>query len=196
MKKIIVILFVLFTLIGCRKVDSILFKEEFENLNDKYVKVTIPSDNPIVYIKDSELVEKINNKEDMVVLFGYSKSNETRDIIENLISTSNRLNLEKIYYLDILDIRDKKEISDNQISITTKGTDSYNQLLDILNDKLKDYVVNGQVVGKRIYAPTLLISKNGNIDIMDGLSGEITNESISNSLEKYLNNSCNPNEGC
>ena len=194
MKKIILLLFILFLVIGCRKVDSIIFKEEFESLNDKYTKVSIKSDNPVNYITEEDLIKKLENKEDIIVLFGYSKSNETRNILENLFDVLNELKIDKIYYLDIGNIRDEKQVINDEIKIIKEGSNYYNKLLNLLDNNLKEYIINNKSVGKRIYAPTILMIKNKNIDIIDGLNDNITKETIKEFFNNY--NSCNPNEGC
>ena len=136
MKKFLLIIFILLLTFGCRKVDSILFKEDFEkeNYNTK-IKVNIPSDNPMTYITEEDLIKKIENKEDIIVLFGYSKSIETRSMIENLITIAKNSNIKTIYYLDILEIRDEKIYQDNEIKTTKNGTEDYNKLIDIIIKK-------------------------------------------------------------
>ncbi len=208
MKKLILFLFIIFLIVGCRNTDSITFKREFESLNSNksYVSVDIPSDNPFIYITDSELVNKIENKEDLVVLFGYSKSNDTRSILSNLIKASNELGIEKIYYLDILNIRNQLELGENNEVITKEeGSEYYKKILELLDGHLEDYIVNGNIVGTRIYAPNILIIKNKKIeDIINGksyLESEDEKEKESYSmiyeyLKKYNNNSCDMNEAC
>lgn len=206
MKKFLLIIFILLLTFGCRKVDSILFKEDFEkeNYNTK-IKVNIPSDNPISYITEEELVKKIENKEDIIVLFGYSKSIETRSIIENLINIAKTSNIKTIYYLDILEIRDEKTYQDNEIKTIKNGTEEYNKLLELLKDNLDDYVVNNQNVGKRIYSGTILKISNKNISLIRGISDNFDINNYNDDMKKesydkinnFLNNnSCSPNEGC
>lgn len=184
--KIVLILLIVFFLGGCRNIDSVKFKEEFEsfnNLND-YVNVSISSNNPFVYISDSNLIKKIESKEDMVVLFGYSKSNDTRSILNTLLKT----NLDKIYYLDISSIRDEIAVDNNQVVIKNEGSTSYHKIMELLSEHLDDYVVNGMVVGKRIYAPTVLIIRNGNIDLLTKIDDI-------KKISDYNFNSCSDN-GC
>ena len=207
MKKIILIIVTILLITGCRKTDSILFKQEFENENySSSIKLSIPSDNSFNYITDFDLVKKIEYKEDIIVLFGNSKSKETRYLIDNLLKVSSELNIDKIYYLDILEIRDEKEIENDEIKTIKQGTEDYNKLLELLNNYIKDYVVKGKVVGKRIYAGTILKINNGEITITNGVSEnfDINNYNDNNKRETYdilynffkKDNVCNPNEGC
>ena len=198
--NIILLLLIVFLtfLTGCRTTDSIMFKKEFESLNSKeeYVDVNIKSDNPFVYISDSKLLEKIENKEDMVVLFGYSRSNETRSIIENLVNICKELNINTIYYLDIYDIRDEKTVNNDEIIVSEEGSESYSKLLNILNGYLDDYVIGNMVVGKRIYAPSILVLKNNNIKVIKDIDTDNAYNLIYNDLKGFNNNTCSVNEGC
>ena len=193
MKKAILIILTLILITGCRTSSSILFKQEFEKENyNNSVKVSIPSDNPFVYITDSDLLKKIENKDNIIVLFGYSKSKETREVLNNLLKVSNNLNIDKIYYLDILEIRDEKNIENDEIKTIKQGTEEYNKIIELLKDNLKDYVVNDKVVGKRIYAGELLKISNKTITINSNSNKDY--DSIYNFLKE--NNACNPSEGC
>ena len=209
MKKVILILISLFLITGCRRTDSILFKEIFEKENyNNSIEVSIPSDNPIVYITEDELASKIEKMEDITIFFGYPKSKETRSMVENLILVSKELKIDPIYYLDILEIRDEKQIENGEVKTIKNGTEGYNKLLELLNDSLKDYIVENQVVGKRIYAPTILKIRNKEISITNGLSetidynnytSDMKKESydiIYNFLKENQPNSCDITEGC
>ena len=208
MKKFILVIFILMLITGCRNTDSIMFKKEYESLNSniEYTEVEIPSDNPFVYITDEKLVEKLENKEDMVVLFGYSKSNDTRNILNNLLKASSNLNIETIYYLDILNIRNELETNENNEVVTTKeGSIYYTKMLELLGDTAEDYIINGEIVGTRIYAPSILVVKNKKIEgIINGKSYQESVEErekesynmIYEHLKKYNNNTCDVNEAC
>jgi len=208
MKKLVFVLFILFLVVGCRNVDSISFKNEYEKLNSNsdYVDVNIKSDNPFVYISDSDLVEKIENKEDLIVLFGYNKSNDTRFILDSMIDACNKLKIDKVYYLDILDIRNELEVNENGEVITKKkGSKAYTKLLELLEGHIEEYIVNGRNVGTRIYAPNILMIKNKNInDILNPKSYlESDDEKKKDSynkiyeyLNKYVISTCDMNEAC
>ncbi len=209
---IIILSIVLFT--GCKKDDALLFKEEYESLNssEDYRTVNISKDNPMVYIKDTELATKIKNKEDMVVYFGFNRCPWCRSIIENLLQVSSDLKIDKIYYLDILSIRDTKKVDENGEIVTEKeGSEGYQEIVSLLGDNLADYIVDGNLLGKRIYAPNILIIKNGEIKpVITGLSSlqtepkmELTDEIKKDSYDKiykllseYANTTCSDLNGC
>lgn len=212
--KILVIIFAIFIITGCKKEDNVLFKEEYESINTKdgYRKISINKDNPFVYVTDLELLEKIQNKEDMVVYFGFNTCPWCRSIIETLIEVSQDLNIHKIYYLDVLNIRDVVRIDDEGNTITEKeGSKAYLEIVDLLSDYLSDYVVNDTVVGKRIYAPNIMVIKNQKIEEiitgvsdlqtepMEKLTDDIKKDSydkIYALLSKYTSKSCSVGNGC
>ena len=179
--------------------DSITFKNEYEKLNSNsnFIKVNIPSDNPIIYVNELELIEKLNSNEDMIVFFGYSNNNKVRNIVENLIDACSELKIDKVYYLDISSIRDEIVINDDEEVISNEGTEGYNKLLEILSDYVDDYIVDGKIVGKRIYAPYILFKKNNTIErFIYEDNQEDLDKKILEYLKKYTNNSCDVNEGC
>lgn len=212
--KILVIIFAIFIITGCKKEDNVLFKEEYESINTKdgYRKISINKDNPFVYVTDLELLEKIQNKEDMVVYFGFNTCPWCRSIIETLIEVSQDLNIHKIYYLDVLNIRDVVRIDDEGNTITEKeGSKAYLEIVDLLSDYLSDYRVNDTVVGKRIYAPNIMVIKNQKIEEiitgvsdlqtepMEKLTDDIKKDSydkIYALLSKYASKSCSVGNGC
>ncbi len=197
MKKYLFLGIIFILLTGCRKTDSIIFKEDYESLNNvsNYVNVSIPSDNPFIPITDSKLVLKIKNKDDMVIFFGSSKSNDSRSLVGELIKVAGNLNIKEIYYLDLENIRDLKEKNEEGNIITSMpGSDSYNELLNILDEYLEDYTINTEKVGKRIYIPSILMIKNKQIEsILDLREGD-PESLLSTYLEKYSVNTCNANE--
>jgi predicted bacteriocin transport accessory protein len=175
-------------LTACGKNDAIKFKEEYEALNgttsksgSKIRELTIDENNPIIYKTADEVVEMIENKETFVVYFGFAACPWCRSVLPTLFKVSNDLGLDKIYYVDVLDIRDTLELdSDNHPITKTKGTDAYYKLLDLLNDVLDDYSMkdaDGNPVDtseKRIYAPNVVaISKGKALQLETGISDDL-----------------------
>ena len=75
-----------------------------------------------------------------------------------------------IAYLDIKNIRDVKELDENdKIVTTTEGTSNYYKILDVLKKELDDYVLttkSGKKINtgeKRLYAPTVVAVRDGKI---------------------------------
>lgn len=198
MKKvlsIILILTMIISITGCTISDDIKdsdkFKEEYESQNGKksksgkeYRKVSIPEDNPFVYATAEEISKKIDNKETFIVYFGFSTCPWCRSVIEELIKCANDSDVDKIYYVDIKDIRDTREINkDGEIETTKEGTKGYMELLDKLDEVLDEYTVTVtdseedeiSLEEKRIYAPNLVAVVNGKATkLEDGISNKLT----------------------
>lgn len=169
--------------------DSYRFKKEYESLNGtetesgkKIRNVVIDSDNPMKYSTAEEIVKKIENKETFVVYFGFAECPWCRSMIENLINTAKKKNIEEIYYVDILKIRDKKEIVDSEVKTTEEGDESYMKLLEYLGDVLDNYTLTDEEDNevdageKRIYAPNLIAVVNGKVEKkQDGISPRLKN---------------------
>lgn len=192
---IISIALVIFTLKPFNKkeelnTDSIKFKEEYEKLNDKvnernnkkYPKVIIPEDNPFIYSDTKDIIKRINNNETIVIYFGFNTCPWCRSVLPTLMEASEYLEVDKIYYIDISDIRNTMTInSDNEIETTKEGTEGYYELLEVLDDVLEDYTLidkddNKVSTGeKRIYAPNIVTVVEGEVIALEtGISDKQT----------------------
>ena len=161
--------------------DNIKFKEEYEKLNNKdNINVTINENNPFIYSDSKDIIKRINNKETFVVYFGFNTCPYCRTVLPSLIEVSEYLEVDKIYYVDISNIRDTIIINDdNELETTKEGTKEYNELLEILNDVLEDYTLEdkeGNTIStdkKRIYAPNIVTVVEGEIiDLETGISDD------------------------
>ncbi len=178
--------------VGCEKekTDAIKFKEEYESRNNvvnehtkkKNRELSIPKDNPFVYATADEIVEKINKKETFIVYFGFADCPWCRSVLEELIHVAKDRNVETIYYVDVLDIRDTKEVAeDGSITTTKEGTEGYMKLVELLGDVLDDYSLtnaNEETISageKRIYAPNVVaVSQGKALQLETGISDELT----------------------
>lgn len=190
MKKILAIILtltLLITLTGCtnKKSDAYKFKEEYESINNEKNektgkenrKIVIDKENPFIYSTAEEIAEKMENKETFIVYFGFKDCPWCRSIIEELISAAKDNNVEKIYYVDVKEIRDVKELDEEgNVKTTIEGTKGYKQLLEKMNDVLKDYKLKKddeeiETGEKRIYAPNVVAVSNGKaIQLETGIS--------------------------
>ena len=210
MKKIIsVILIFIITILltGCvdKTSDAYKFKIEYESINNekneyngkKYRELSISTNNPFVYATCKDIVEKIDKKETFIVYFGFKECPWCRSIIEELINVSKDKEVDKIYYVDVKDIRDVKEISENgEITTTKEGDKYYLQLIDKLSSVLDDYTLikDNEDINtgeKRIYAPNVITISDGKaIGLETGISDELKDPygKLTDKMKKYTYN--------
>ncbi len=158
-----------------KETDAIKFKNEYESLNgyknensDKeYMKVEIDNENPIIYKTGQEILD-ILKKENAIVYFGFASCPWCRNAVPILLDAAKEEGLDKIYYVDILNIRDQYKFSGSiEPEMIKKGTDAYYDILKFLDKKLEKYYVtddSGNMYDtgvKRLYAPTVLAVKDG-----------------------------------
>lgn len=197
MKKILSILLIvvlLVSLTGCKSStelkDADKFKEEYESQNGeetksgkKMRKVSITEDNPFVYTTAEKISKKIDKEETFIVYFGFSTCPWCRSVIEELVKCAKDSEIDKIYYVDILNIRDTKEIVDGEIKTTKEGSKGYMELLDKLGEVLDDYKITVtdseedeiSLEEKRIYAPNIVAVVNGKPTKLEtGISDKLT----------------------
>ncbi len=188
---------------GNQNQDALKFKTDYEAVNGEKVgdnevrTLSIPEDNPFIYKTEDELVEMINNKESFVVYFGFPKCPWCRSVLPSLIDAAKKNKIDKIYYVNVLDIRDTYELNDKNEAVKTKeGTKGYDKLLDLLSPILDDYApltytkgkktIKVPIDEKRIYAPNVIIVKNGNaLALESGMIKSQTNgyQSISDEMK-------------
>ena len=157
--------------------DAIKFKNEYEALNDvvneatdnKYIEVNIDEENPMVYKTGKEILDVLKN-EDAIIYFGFAACPWCRNAVPVLLDAAKELNVDKIYYVDILDIRDTYKFSGSiEPEQTKKGTDAYYEILKFLDKKLEKFYVKDEAGNmydtgvKRLYAPTVVGVKGGKI---------------------------------
>lgn len=211
MKKyisIILILVLSLLVVGCdkEKTDAMKFKEEYESVNNKVNEHTkkknrelnISKDNPIVYATAEDIVKRIDNKETFIVYFGFAECPWCRSVIEQLLKVAEDKKVEKIYYVDVLNIRDVREIAeDGTITATTEGSKGYTDLLTRLDNVLADYTLtdeNDEEVSaeeKRIYAPNVVaISRGEAIQLETGISPKLTDpySKLTDNIKMYAYN--------
>ena len=177
-KKLFIFLLLIICLVttACGNVssDALKFKEEYESLNgekndngNKHRTLNIPKDNPFVYATAADINNKIDKKDTFIVYFGFSKCPWCRSILEQFIKVAKDNKVNTIYYVDVLNIRDVKEVKDGEVVTTTEGDKDYMALLEKIGDVLEEYTLteaNGNKVDtneKRIYAPNIVVVSRG-----------------------------------
>ena len=175
------------------KSDAYKFKNEYEKLNkvDNNRKVKIDKDNTIKYATLDDIVKKIENKETFVVYFGFAKCPWCRSMVENLVSIAKEKTT-TVYYVDIEEKRDVKEIKDGEIVTTKKASKSYYKLLKYFDTVLDDYKLKDNdkeyITGeKRIYAPNVIAVVDGKVkEKTEGVSTKLTDPYMK--ITKEMNN--------
>ena len=147
------------------------FKLEYESLNGKndYIDVNIPSDNNIVYADYEQIFDILDGTG--VIYFGYPECPWCRNAVPVLIEAAKEA---EIYYLNNNEDRDTKTLKDGKVVTEKEGTDNYNKLLEKLGDKASTYEGLEDNSIKRLYFPTLVVVKNG--EITDYIEGTVDSQ--------------------
>lgn len=209
-----------------KKTEINKFKEEYESLNGvvndngyTYPTVDIDVNNPIIYSNEDEVLNILKDGTG-IIYFGFPTCPWCRNMVSTLVSAAESTNFSKIYYLNVLDLRDSLSVNDNgEISIDKKGSKNYKKILKKLDDILDEYYIKdaaGNKVDtneKRLYVPLVIAVSNGKVvsyhaNTVDshvaGKNGyaEMTKEQKEelfdiyiNMISKLSNSSCN-DENC
>jgi len=154
-----------------KETDEIKFKKEYEDLNGKekengngnYSILEISKNNKMKYSSEKEILELLENGTG-VIYFGFPECPWCRNLVTELISVAQNENLEQIYYLNALSIRDIKKLDDDGNVITEKeGTKNYYKIVSILEEHLGVYEGLNDESIKRLYFPTVVFIKDGKI---------------------------------
>ncbi len=162
--------------------DAIKFKREYEEFNGKkydntdieYFEVKLTNTNLFSYIKPKDAVKLL--KEDTgIIYFGFPQCPWCRTLVPYLEEIGKSVGVKKIYYLNILDLRDSYELDEKKVNKTKDGSKEYYELLNALDKYLEEYYLtneNGKKFDtgvKRLYAPTTVVVKDGKIvDFLEG----------------------------
>lgn len=152
------------------------FKEEYELLNGTvnengytYPTVEIDVDNPVIYVTEEEVLDILKDKTG-IIYFGFPTCPWCRNAIPSLLSAAESTGFNKIYYLNILDIRDSLSVSDEGEIIKDKaGSKNYKKILKKLDSILDEYYIEDALGNKidtnekRLYAPTVVAVLDGKI---------------------------------
>lgn len=151
--------------------DEINFKKEYEDLNDKqiegkdysYMSVSIKDNNNVEYKDANEIIDILKNGTG-VIYFGFPECPWCRNLIPVLVDTVSSYSVGPIYYFNAREIRDTKVLDENGNIVTEKeGTKEYYEIVDILKEHLGNYSGLNDDSIKRLYFPTVVFVKNGEI---------------------------------
>ena len=142
--------------------DSLMFKEEYELLNGKYYEennLTLPNleitkDNPMIYVDENEIIDKLTNGTHILYL-GYPECSWCRRTVPILLNLAQNNKIETIYYYNFYKLRTDYEAGTNE-----KKTNLYKNIINILNDFIDTTYEDGE---KQLSAPMVIFIKNGKI---------------------------------
>lgn len=125
--------------------DNLKFKLNYEVYNHlpfengKTITTNIAMDNPVKYVNQEEL-QKLFNKEEAVIYFGYPTCPWCRNIVPTLLEVLEENNIDTLYYVDVKEINTKS-------------------ILNIL----EEYLETDEDGNKKLYVPDIYFIKNGKI---------------------------------
>lgn len=150
--------------------DEKKFKKEYESLNgvvgegreNAYVDTKIPAQNKMIYASKEEILSLLE-KGTGIIYFGFPECPWCRNALPILIEAAKEESVSKIYYYNAKEDRDEKIIKDGKISTEKEGTDFYKKVLENLGDKASFYDGLDDKSIKRLYFPTIVFVKEGEI---------------------------------
>ena len=178
------------------------FEIEMESLNGKdngyggnYLTIDIPSNNKIKYATYQD-VENMLTFGTGVIYFGFPECPWCRNLAPTLLKVANEYETTVLYFNN-RDERDTKKLENGEIVTDVEGSDGYYKILDMLGDYASVYEGLEDDSIKRLYYPTVVFVKNGNIigvhtgtvDSQDDVSVYLTDEQqleLTNALSEYF----------
>lgn len=155
MKKKILIITVIIVIISIVAIitytdDELHFKISYEYINyieynnGKKIKVSIPANNKIKYVSNTELLD-ILNKQTGIVYFGYNTCPWCRNAVPILIDAIKKNNIETIYYADIHKLK-LSSIKEELYSKLSQYLHEDNEGEKVLAVPGVYFLVNGEIV--------------------------------------------------
>ena len=175
MKKILLIATLLAILVGCNtpvveKSDAIKFKETYEALNGttndsgkEHMTITIPENNPMVFASGEQVIEMLTSGTG-IIYFGYPECPWCRSALPVFLEATYKELVTEVLYYNNLDQRNIVELDDaGEVVVTQEGTEEYAKILDLLGDFASEYEGLNDPTIKRIYFPTMVFVKDGQV---------------------------------
>ena len=130
--------------------------------NKKYFDLNIDYKNGVKYVTAKEAINILSRKTG-IVYFGFPQCPWCRNIVEVLLEAKKEVGVDTLYYYNALEIRDEKVLKDNEIITSKEGTKEYYKILELLGDKASVYEGLNDDSIKRLYFPTVVFVKEGQI---------------------------------
>ena len=152
--------------------DALRFKEEYELINGQmnlsgsheYKTIEIPEENPFVYA-EMEDIERLFTEGTGVLYLGFPECPWCRTLIPVLVEAVQENGFDgDIFYYNALPDRDVRSLDENgEVVVEQEGTETYYRLLELLGDHIGPYEGLDDPSIKRIYFPTTVFVKDGEI---------------------------------
>ncbi|MGI6238727.1 MAG: hypothetical protein ACOYI5_03765 [Christensenellales bacterium] len=173
--KALIVLPLLMLAIGCRAQetgDAMMFKQEHEILNGQYnldgshiyQSIEVPPDNHVIYAELLEVLDLIDAGSG-VIYFGFPECPWCRTLVPVLFEAIAEAGYEgDVYYCNFLDERDRMSLGeDGEIVVDQPGSEAYARLVEVLYDHLGPYNGLNDDAIKRVYFPTTVFVKDGEV---------------------------------
>ena len=187
------------------------FNGELRSNGEPHYVLDIPEDVHVFYLEADEVITKLESGTGMINL-GFPMCPWCREIVPYLIDLT-RQNNTPLYYMNIQPIRDVQELDESGEVITvTEGTPEYYKMVELLYDWLWEYKGLEDPNIKRIYVPTTIFVKEGEIQYvhiatlrenyddgyipLDDLQSEQVTNYLSNAVMQISNNRNGVDDGC
>jgi len=129
---------------------------------EPYAVLDIPEDNPVIYLEAHEVISKLESGTGIINL-GFPTCPWCREIVPHLLELAKQNNT-PLYYMNIQPIRDVQELDESgEVVTATEGTPEYHRMVELLYDWLWEYAGLEDPEIKRIYVPTTIFVRDGEI---------------------------------
>lgn len=157
--------------------EGLIFKNEYESLNNvvrandgRTIKeITINANNPVDIISEEEAVSLLESGTG-ILYFGFPDCPWCRSMLPVLLQTLDNMSIDKLYYLNISNIRDTLSLGEkNKVEVAEEGTPGYYKIIKLMDRVLEPYYLTNEkgkkidTKEKRLMAPTVVGIKNGKI---------------------------------
>ena len=157
--------------------EGLIFKNEYESLNNvvhgkdgRTIKeITINANNPVDIISEEEAVSLLESGTG-ILYFGFPDCPWCRSMLPVLLQTLDNMSIDKLYYLNISNIRDTLSLGEkNKVEVAEEGTPGYYKIIKLMDSVLEPYYLTNEegkkidTKEKRLMAPTVVGIKDGKI---------------------------------
>lgn len=150
--------------------DSANFKLEYEEYNSQmtssgleYITLNINEENPIQYASYEEVMTLLKEGTG-VIYFGFPACPWCRNIVPILLDTAVEEKIDTIYYFNALEYRDERRLNElGKVELVKEAKEGYVELLEVLGDFASVYEGLNDTNIKRLYFPTVVFVKEGQI---------------------------------